>query len=109
MFQYSAHEIIDVDLGYAITVFDCRDEVFRNVLILSQLIDYGDREGWPDIQRCPRGCFFRADNSQVETPRRSKDNISPSSTHLSQRLPPPRGREVDNPGCAVIPVEVEYV
>jgi hypothetical protein len=30
IFQYTFEDIrvIDVDLGYAITVFDCRDEVF---------------------------------------------------------------------------------
>jgi hypothetical protein len=43
----------DVDVGYAITVFECRDDVFYTILIRfgpQGQTHYADGKGWPDVQ-----------------------------------------------------------
>ena len=49
----------------------------------------GDREGRSDIQRGDRGSIVVAGEQNVEMPRRCKDDASPSTTCVRQRLPPP--------------------
>jgi hypothetical protein len=52
-FEFRTTDNGDVDIGYAITVFECRGDVFHATLMNSpQLVweIYDDREGWPDME-----------------------------------------------------------
>jgi hypothetical protein len=71
-------------------VFECRNGIISALIIqLPGIRIYGDGERWPDIQRRPRGCSVSAYNPQVQTMRRCKDDMSPSSTYVHQPFPPP--------------------
>src|SRR6266850_4331850 len=109
-FQCSAIYILDENMVYAITaVFDRRDDVFYTLLVHPAPTSYADREGWPDIQRCPRGCCVGTDNSQAQTPRRSINNASPSSTYLYQCLPPPSVYPANvDMKCGISSAEIKY-
>ena len=93
---HATSRIENVNIGYSISVFECRNNVlsafftFRLIAVkVKRRANDGDGKWRPDIQGRLHRCYWITDDPQVQTLGRCKDDTSPSSTHVGQRCPLP--------------------
>jgi hypothetical protein len=77
----------EIDSTYAIVALECRNDVIL-VPHFVAIDHHDDRQGWPDVQCLSHWCSGSAIKSQIQAPRRPKNDLAPFSTHVDQRIPP---------------------
>ena len=78
--------IVEIQLAHTIVVFErCDDGIHAPIFVA--IAAHDNRQQRPDIQRLPHWCSGFAVESLIEATRRPKNNISPFSAHVDQRVP----------------------
>ena len=79
----------------------CRNDVIHAALLVA-ITPYEHRQQWPGVYPLPHWCSWAAGKSQIEASWRPKNDISPLSAHVHQRVP----RLCP---CTIIHIEIKYI